>query len=346
MTATAGAPITITPDRQTNVPLLPNQSSLVLDNLSTFALQVTVGASVRWQAPLVEDSYDLGANASQVSVLPFLMPGDTATSGQITPTYYDTAPPARAWPVALSGPAEVAAATAAAILQTGVPSVFQSTILEALATLTPGAVSGIYDVHSYASIEFALQDPSGIGNPVCVSLSWRDGTGTLYDTTYISTMGNAHTVALPVLASSMYVTNLSPGRSARYSMIGTNRPVPAARSLNGSAPGHPFAATGVQFTAATEFKIPSADAVLLSDTAYNGLLQLHAFATAVGLLKMRWLRPDGTVDIQTVLNVNAANTELFATFPHAALARCEWWYRPTATAAGQSVFLDVYQVNP
>lgn len=127
---------------------------LVLDNLSTFLLQVVVGANVFYHDPLVTARYSLEGVTNPVTVTAILVPPDTSTTGTVAPTWYGfDEPPIGNYPIALSGPAEVAAATAAALLAGGIPNVITVTPLPASPLHLAGApTSAVIDVHSYAAL--------------------------------------------------------------------------------------------------------------------------------------------------------------------------------------------------
>lgn len=159
-----GPPVTISPTQPAI--LNPPQNGAgqfalcVVDNLSGYLLQVQVGAEAYYQAPLVEMAYPvISSNGAPIRVSAILLPGDTETSGVLAPTWYlaGETTPSNNWPIALSGPAEVAAATAAAIFTLGVPNVLREDEVIAAVTLPPGQTSASYPISRYSELGFFIE---------------------------------------------------------------------------------------------------------------------------------------------------------------------------------------------
>jgi hypothetical protein len=229
----AGLNRTITPGQQLNLSLPQggNQyASLVLDNLSTFLLQIGIGARTYWHAPLVENAYDLvGMGGQPVTVGAFQLAPDTSASGTLAPTWYggDDLPPSRNWPIALSGPAEVAAATASALLASGIPNVMTTTDL-GVTSAPPSPPTTTVDVHQYSElIVVPLSIPSGT---LQFSFSPTIGGGSLG--TFTFDPGSA-AASVPVLAQYLNLTN-SGAATAAVQIYGTNQSAPRAFGVGGS----------------------------------------------------------------------------------------------------------------
>lgn len=229
--STITGPFTITPAAP--VALTPPQNAqtlglLVLDNLSGYLLQVQVGPDIRYQAPLVEDAYALlPSYGSTIQVAAIALTGDLETAGQIAPTWYNVgeAPPAASWPIALSGPAEVAAATAAALLAGGVPNVFTQTLIYA-GVIAPNGNSGDIDAHTYGSI--VVESPSG---PVGGYVQWYDKSGIQLGRDYGITI-SAQGLTLPVRGYYFAVFNTSMSTPLTVNVYGTNRLTPGPSAAN------------------------------------------------------------------------------------------------------------------
>lgn len=178
-------------------------SQLILDNLSTYILTVTIGASVFFQAPLVEQAYNIIDTTQPVTVGSIVQPGDTSASGQLAPTWHAIGEEQSGnWPIALSGPAEVAAATAAALLAQGVPNV----ITEKVIYTGVGPVT--LDVSGYASL---VIEPN---IEVIFQFETLDGTNLgPADTCWVPTV-------IPVIAPKLNVTGVGSGN---FSILGSNR---------------------------------------------------------------------------------------------------------------------------
>lgn len=173
--STVTAPVTVTPGASSQL-VLPTYgaslATLVLDNLSTYLLAVTCGSNTTYQSPLVEAKYDLSGNQAPIQITAIALAGDTTTDGVVAPTWYGPGElPAGVWPIALSGPAEVAAATAAALLENGVPnvSIIKREVFEV--TFGPG-VQNQYDLTDYSMI-YVVFATSGDGNPTIINYGWN-----------------------------------------------------------------------------------------------------------------------------------------------------------------------------
>lgn len=191
-------------------------SQLILDNLSTYILIVNIGASVYFQAPLVEQAYNIIDTTQPINVSSIVQPGDNTTSGQLAPTWHAIGEEQQgSWPIALSGPAEVAAATAAALLEGGVPNVLTET---RIGDFTIPFAAPI-DVHQYGSLTLLI---GGIGAGRSVSYQfYADAAGT-------QPVGTGDTVnadLIPVQGAYFSITG-STGVVPDVTIYGSNRELP------------------------------------------------------------------------------------------------------------------------
>lgn len=196
-------------------------SQLILDNLSTYILIVNIGASVYFQAPLVEQAYNIIDTTQPINVSSIVQPGDTTASGQLAPTWHAIGEEQQgSWPIALSGPAEVAAATAAALLEGGVPNVLTETLIGNFAT----PVHPLIDVHSFASLVLLIDAPA----TDVVLQFYADNQGAL-------PIGSNDTVAsgavIPVLGPWFSIAGVGGAHGVTGELYGTNRVPPEGRPI-------------------------------------------------------------------------------------------------------------------
>lgn len=191
--STVTGPFAITPNTQLNLPqptVAGAQESVVLDNLSTFLLQVSIGADLFYQSPLTEAKYDLSTTTQPIGINPIVTPGDLATTGEIAPTWYSVGetPPGQ-WPIALSGPAAVAAATAAALLTSGVPSVsVAKAITLTNVTLGPAFSCDLINVSGFASIIVTINFIYGVPQEYQFQLGTFGQFGVLLNAQFVEHM--------------------------------------------------------------------------------------------------------------------------------------------------------------
>lgn len=248
MSVTTG-PFTITPTGagstvQIPQPLAVGQASqLVLDNLTSYLLTVTIGPNSHFQAPLVEAAYDLaGTNNQPVIVSAIPQAGDLTTAGTLAPTWNFAGEEIKGqWPIALSGPAEIAAATAAALLNSGVPNVLTETLVASNVFVQHGQLSSspLIDVHSYASLKL-LSVGAPTANYQGLYVTWCDSFGDVLDSEEISippdpnaSQQNLPLITLPVRAAKLYLSNPW-GTDALITIIGSNRAVAGMRCTAGA----------------------------------------------------------------------------------------------------------------
>lgn len=219
MTAVAAVQQTITPAAP--VQLSPPQSAygsntLVLDNLSGYLLQVNVGPDQFWHPPLVEDAYDVTtAPGVPVTVTAVALPGDTETSGTLAPTWYSEllSQMGKQYPIALSGPAEIAAA----IVASGLPIVFTSTLI---GTFTYRGAQLAIDVHRYGSLIIAPKTGGFAGS---VKYEWQvDPTDLAYGEDILNQL---RPVMLPVLGPTLLI-EAGGTQPWTFDLFGTNQRAP------------------------------------------------------------------------------------------------------------------------
>ena len=269
MTALAGAQQTITPAAP--VQLQPPQSAygsntLVLDNLSGYLLQVNVGPDQFWHPPLVEDAYDVTtAPGVPVTVTAVALPGDTETSGTLAPTWYSEllSQMGKQYPIALSGPAEIAAA----IIASGLPIVFTSTHIGRF-TYTGAQIN--VDVHQYGSLQIVPSTLTFSGN---LKYTW--------DATAFDFLTQPAPSIIPVLGPTWHL--LAGGSQPwTFDLYGTNQraPYPTHGDTAGySAEGFRAQAVNINMVAGTTYNLS-----VVSGRPFQGPASLHmrANVTTVG----------------------------------------------------------------
>lgn len=226
-------------------------SQLILDNLSTYILVVNIGASVYFQAPLVEQSYDIIDTTQPVMVSSIVQPGDNTTSGQLAPTWHAIGEEQRgSWPIALSGPAEVAAATAAALLESGIPNVLTETVL--ITRAPPGQV---LDVSGYASV---IIEPS-------VQVIWQFQT---YDGSPVGSQDSCNNpTVVPVIAPILVLVSVVGASGA--TVIGSNRTPAQGRATGLGYSSEGFLATtgNIAMVSGTNYQVPIVDGAMFQGPA-------------------------------------------------------------------------------
>jgi hypothetical protein len=349
MTVQTGAQVTILPGATVQLPP-PNAGgiglgALVLDNLSTFLLLVTIGPDTFYQAPLTENAYDY-SNASQpAQVTALRLPGDIATSGTLAPAWYDSGslPAQGKWPVALSGPASVAAATAAALLNSGVPPVI---IQARLASSDPIAAGDFktYDVSKYTSVQVGISR----SNTGTAQVGYAVNAGGLL----LSTMGRWNKPAqtsdnvawwFPTTDATLTISNPM-AATVFVDVLASNRAVPGLIGGQGQ-PDIPreFFLPSQAVVGANDYYVPPNDPNTAAGVDYTqgpGLFGVQAVCTLAGSVGYWYAEQDGTVN-RVFLSDGAgagvpANTRVTYYNVPLPAAAIHWFFHPTASGTSSA----------
>lgn len=207
------------------------QPFVVLDNLSPFVLQVTIGPDQFWQDPYMSQKYPMAnANNAPVDVVPVLLIGTTTAPGssaELLATWYDSDPEG-AWPISLAANAIVGSVTA--IISGIVQS--QGTFTEAsiyFAALPANSNTGLLPCTQYCSITVS-GDGTNITNATQLTFIFYDvdgnpcGTGRIF----VPAGENLEAYQIPVTGVQFTIVSSAGGSTVpNLSVCGTNRIVPA-----------------------------------------------------------------------------------------------------------------------
>lgn len=224
-TITAPQPISPTQPCSINQPVSAGLESVTIDNLSSYLLEVSIGANVFFQSPITEMLYDISHTTQPVNITATALPDDPGIAGVIAPTWYNAGEtPDGNWPVALAGPAEVAAATAAALLAQGVPNVLRSTTVFQSFAFT-GTTPNL-DISEQASVQITL-GTFGTGLN-CVAVFEYDDASRLIDQRYLSVPATANVLGaytwnIPTVGATMIIQRIAGPAPLAMHVTGTNR---------------------------------------------------------------------------------------------------------------------------
>lgn len=336
------APVPITPGVAAQVipPTTFGVGDLILDNLSTYLLAVTVGPDTFYQSPLVEAKYQVGnAQGQPVQINPIALPGDTSTAGVVAPTWWDAAPPGQ-WPIALAGAAEVAAATAAALLASGVPNV----LLQSFVGSTFGAD---FDVSTFSQITVSFKCLKfGVSvTDALASLTWTQGATTKL-VTYTDTLSIPSPTAvnvglasgvqawsIPTLAQTLNVGLPNPALApVNMAIWGSNRVVPGIAMLGEAFMPRAFFFPNAAVAAGAPVGLPAGDAGAYF-TNFNGTVSIDVQSSLAGQIGYRYINQAGNGGNIVVGNV-AAGTRTMLTAIHPKVPVI-WVFIPTAAGNAQ-----------
>jgi hypothetical protein len=357
--STTTAAVTLTPTSQAVQLAQPQgltSSAVVIDNLSTYLLTVRIGANVYYQAPLVQAKYDLtDQSGAPVVINPIVLAGDTSTTGTVAPTWYGFTSDDQyiiatgRWPIALSGPAEVAAATAAALLAQGIPNVFvQNQLLAPTLLPAPGTGVGSSSVASYASVIVHL---SSGATRTQVRVDWRaPGIGNYWSSDFLFAPSDAPntTWMLPVVGATFTLNNTLTGAATTATVFGTNRQItkPIMLQLGDLIPR--FFGVGSPWTAGTAYRLANFDSFAplgggQDCTFFNGTVTItFEVSTGVaGILSAVYVGPDGTLQTMPVLTYPATGGVVTTRFDHPGIP-LQWWWTPATAVAGAGQVAELF----
>lgn len=360
-------PVTIAASGTAPVPL-PTGGGLglagvVLANLSTFLVQVSIGIDTFWLSPFTEDFFQLADTRQPPICTAFQLPGDTQTSGMIAPTWYgsgellDTA----RYPAPLTSPAAIAAETAAAILQTGVPNVSLYKILfEGLLNNPSG--NSVPNVSNYAAVNITIHGGASSGNMVATYQFVDSTSGFVVDAGILSADCTAANPGwpsydLPVKADTLLLFNANGGglNPVQAIAIGTNTPAPKRlasdfyhhRNFQGTVPASSPNGTTVQLLGTDS--TANSDIPQLNLSNYNGLVTLFVNTTQALTAGIQVGMRDaaGNLNRQPMFgnSLTVAVQSLQVGHPY---AFCSWWVQLASAGPASStvVSLTLVPANP
>lgn len=336
-------------------------AGVAIANISTYLLQVNVGAQSYYLPPFMEDFFPLEGNGQGPVCTAVQLPGDTQTSGTISPTWYGRGEirPSTRWPTAITSPASIAAETAAAIFNIGVPNVgiFKKLFQGFLGTAGT-TINGTAGIALYSSVNVLLGNVNGT-SPLVATYQFIDSvSGFIVDSGLLScdnTASNPNWPSweLPVVADTLIIFG---GDSAVIGVVVGSNTATVKRMNSDLYPYRNLQVTVPANTAnGTLFQIPSlGETIVHSDipqanlTNYNGAVSLivNASGAISGQLQFGILDGAEVRQRQGVFsNPGTTPTQLQIGHPYGFTS---WWFITTAISPSSAVAVHLLVIpdNP